>query len=166
MWYVSVKRKVCHIPVSLRKRATAEKPACAVFYTPVTGMPHAVEWSSVCSVLRYVEVACRLLFGFMQLHAFWNRGKKMWKVMNGQEWEMLLWAENLIVVACCVLLVKQNVKRAICCQNCRIIRRLPEFLLFWRIPLTFCFSPWTSVTVLVVSVTVCYDDQHADKTKS
>lgn len=156
MWHVSVKRKVCHIPVSLQKRATAEKPACAVFYTPVTGMPHAVEWSSACSVLRYVEVACRLLLGFLQPHVFWNGEKKeTQKGINGQEWEMLLWAENLIAVACYVLLVKQNVKRAICCQNCRIIRRLPEILLFWRIPLTFCFSTWTGYTVLVVSVPVC-----------
>ena len=47
MWYVSVKWKVCHTLVSLQKHATAEKPACAIFYTSVTGMPHAVQWSNV-----------------------------------------------------------------------------------------------------------------------
>lgn len=47
MWYVSVKWKVCHTLVSLQKHATAEKPACAIFYTSATGMPHAVERSNV-----------------------------------------------------------------------------------------------------------------------
>lgn len=47
MWYVSVKWKVCHTPVSLQKHATAEKPACAIFYTSVTHMPQAIQRSNV-----------------------------------------------------------------------------------------------------------------------
>lgn len=47
MWYVSVKWKVCHTRVSLQTRATAEKPACAIFYTSAAGLPHATERSSV-----------------------------------------------------------------------------------------------------------------------
>lgn len=48
MWYISVKWKVCHTRVSPQTHATAEKPACAIFYTSAAGVPHAAEWSSEC----------------------------------------------------------------------------------------------------------------------
>lgn len=88
-----------------------------------------------------MKVGCRLLFGFVQLHAFWN-----WKKHTSRKSLPVVRMSNVMGRqcegggACCVLLVKQNEERASAaetegwggggCKACWYFARFTSVLLF------------------------------------
>lgn len=87
-----------------------------------------------------MKVGCRLLFGFVQLHAFWN-----WRKHTSRKALLVMRMSNVVgrqhdrrSVLCAV--GKAECGKSIWCWNWRVRWRLLGLLVFWRVHFPFLFS--------------------------